>query len=264
MLFRSPLNYANQPNSQFLTSKGYRFDFLITDWNTAVASTANNSKWMPNPGVLFDYLTIRQCKGAFSDCDYSESTASVTTGAWKANPAITDLQQFRVYDTNTDYTDMPYLKMAFGASSGNTGLQSKITNVSKNISNILVGNGWGVGNMTPLQIATMDNWNAIPGASAYTAKNLISNLNLSIGQTQESNSYNQVNTSGPRCNGASSGFPRCALAIQYSGESQAVFFNVNSIAFQAVPGPLPILSACTAFGFSRKLRNRIKISSKSA
>jgi hypothetical protein len=44
-----------------------------------------------------------------------------------------------------------------------------------------------------------------------------------------------------------------------AGGVQSVNFRVNtSDATSAVPGPLPVLGAAAAFGFSRKVRNRIK------
>lgn len=44
-----------------------------------------------------------------------------------------------------------------------------------------------------------------------------------------------------------------------NGGVQSVNFRVNtSDTSSAVPGPLPVLGAAAAFGFSRKVRNRIK------
>lgn len=114
--------------------------------------------------------------------------------------------------------------------------------------------------MAPLMIAIPDFRNPIGGSiSSFTASNIISNLGLSMAQTLDEHSYVAApGATDPRCNGTSSG-TRCQLAIQFAGGC-AVLFNANSIAFQEVPGPLPILSACTAFAFSRKLRTRIKAS----
>jgi hypothetical protein len=38
--------------------------------------------------------------------------------------------------------------------------------------------------------------------------------------------------------------------------------NLSNYITQEAPGPLPILGICAAFGYSRKLRNRIKSSAK--
>jgi hypothetical protein len=43
-----------------------------------------------------------------------------------------------------------------------------------------------------------------------------------------------------------------------AGDVQSVNFRVNTSNTPPVPGPLPVLGAAAAFGFSRKVRNRIK------
>jgi len=48
------------------------------------------------------------------------------------------------------------------------------------------------------------------------------------------------------------------MLMSFDGDPTTISFNVNSIRFERVPGPLPVAGSLIAFGYSRKLRKRIR------
>jgi hypothetical protein len=254
---------ATQPNSQFQADFTYRFDFEITDWNTASANTNSLSQWGPSPaGNIFNSLTIRECNnGDLADCA-TITSAPVTTGVWDSTPSITNQQQFAAYSYSGSFPARPVgLKLGFGASLGQTGLVSKISGTDTAISSVLVGD-FGVSMLSPLLVnppGAGTTWKQIGATvngstiSSFTASNIIKNLDLNFGSAR---SFTPV-TNGltPDCGTMTSA---CQLAVQFNGITSPVLFNVNSIRLQAAPAPLPLIGALSAFAYTRKLRNRIK------
>lgn len=258
------LPLAAQAESQFPTNgSGFiRLDFQINNYNPASVNNTTTSQWGPGSSLpIFDYLTISQCITQVN-CPI-QSVSSVTTGAWNPDPTVNDLQRFQVdgWDTmsmgpTAFPSDAVTFRMAFGSSMGNTGLFSQLSGVDKPITDIQVGN-W-MSNMSPLISTNMLNWKEI-GAnggnspSDMTASNIITNLNLSVGDTF----FDSPSASGVVCSGAASG-PMCQLALRFGGENKQVFFNINAYNFEAVPGPLPLAGATAAFAYSRKLRAKVR------
>lgn len=255
---------STQPNSQFMTDWAYRFDFEISDWNTASANTNSLSQWGPSPSSrIFNYFTIRQCNnGDLVDCTLPVTTA-VTTGSWNSSPSVTDQQQFVAYAPTGTFPSRPVdLKLGFGASSGQTGLLSKISGVDTAISSVMIGD-FGVPMLSPLAVnpaGSGTTWKQIGATvngstiSSFTASNIIRNLNLSFTATR---AFFPVQDGMDSDCGASAA-DVCQLAIKFNGISSPVLFNINSMYLKAAPGPLPLIGALSAFAYTRKLRNRIK------
>jgi hypothetical protein len=255
---------ATQPDSQFQADFTYRFDFEITDWNTASLDTNSLSQWGPSPaGNIFNSLTIRECNnGDFADCT-NITSAPVTTGVWNSTPSVTNQQQFAAYPSSGTFPASPVgLKLGFGASLGQTGLVSKISGTDTAISSVLVGD-FGVSMLSPLLVnppGTVTTWKQIGATvngstiSSFTASNIIKNLDLNFGSAR---SFTPV-TNGLTFDCGGTMKSACQLAVQFNGITSPVFFNVNSIRLQAAPAPLPLIGALSAFAYTRKLRNRIK------
>lgn len=257
------LPLAAQSESQFATGdSGFiRLDFQINNYNAASVDTSTTSQWGPAPSLpIFDYLIISQCVEQM-DCPI-QPISSVTTGAWKSDPAFTDMQRFQVNGwnpTTMDYMSFPStstaLKMSFGSSMGETGLYSKLNGIDKPITDIQIGSWYA--NMSPL-LTQINGWKQI-GAnggnspSDMTASNIITNLNLSV---KGPSKWFTPGSDGKSCSGT--GGDMCQLALYFGGENKQVFFNVNQFRFAAVPGPLPLAGAAAAFACSRKLRSRVR------
>ncbi len=254
--------------TDFLANNFYRFDFGVTENNTATLNTPAISQWGPNSptagnltGSLFSYLNISKCASVstINDCSPGVVSTGVVGGTWNSNPANgsgTDLQTFGV-----GHGESPALNMVFGASSGTTGLTTKFGDTAAQaISNVTFGcditngcNGSGISSYS----LEGESWGQIGGSiSSLTASNIISNLGLTLNGQPVA----LMDADGtPRCTSTSYPSAACQLAIQV-GQSGSILFNVNTVTFAYVPGPLPISATAIAFGYSRKLRRRMKTS----
>ncbi|MFN7898623.1 MAG: hypothetical protein ACK5N0_03010 [Synechococcaceae cyanobacterium] len=255
------------PGTDFRINHYYRFDFGITENNTSTVNTSSVSQWGPNnpsgtnlTAPLYSYFGISKCASTTlpTNCTSSVAIPGVVSGTWDSSTTYgsgTDLQTFGV-----GLGETPSLNMAFGATDGTTGLTTKFGGVAnQTISNVVLGcdiqagcNGSG---LAPYSLAGAT-WGAIGGSiSNLTASNIISNLALTL---DEPMGY-MNGTASSACTTSSSPNVQCDLAINISGSSPGtIFFNVNSVEFTYVPGPLPISAAFIAFGYSRKLRSRLK------
>ena len=251
-----------QSQSQFLTSGFYRFDFQITNYNTASVNNNFVTKWGPTPSLpIYDFFAISRCTSQFM-CPY-QPISSVTTGYWNPSQSVTNFQQFAVEPTDDATFPDNHVKytMAFGASSGITGLQSNLNGTPENIADIQIGE-W-LPNMTPLITTNMTvNWNAVGASGAnlpsdMTASNIITNLNLTLDTSSPNYVFTDNPATGTSC-GATGTNLQCQLVLRFQGENKQIFFNINAMNFYAVPGPMPVIGALAAFGYSRKMRKRLR------
>jgi hypothetical protein len=260
--------------TDFVTGHYYRFDFGVTDNNTPTSSSGSMTQWGPNnpsntdlPNRLYNYLTISKCASPVTNptnCGSNVTTNGFVSGTYNTSPTYgtgTDLQQFAVGGLPTT---TPAINMAFGSTSGVTGLMTKFNGVAgKDISNIQIGCNVSTGCSSDLSALVLEhnvNWNPVgPGISDLTATNIIQNLDLTMFTTEGFPNVNMgTGPDAPRCTTGSTPNAPCQLAIRINGESGGIFFNINSVEFTSVPGPLPISAAAVAFGCSRKLRSRVR------
>jgi hypothetical protein len=242
-ILATPTNALN--DSSFDNSIVYSFSTRITDniASSGSPSGASGTSWGVTSGSskLFDFLSIRGCMNP--ECT---SGFVPVTGTWNSSTTITDLQKFAVEPSGGSFSANPSFSGSFGASMGSTGITAMVmSGVTAPMSNLQFGNLFGLTPVIPSDSSIT--WNAAPPAT--TALNIIQNLNLA---NYGSNLTITPNTAGNH------------MLMSFDGDPTTISFNVNSIRFERVPGPLPVAGSLIAFGYSRKLRKRIRSNSSIA
>jgi hypothetical protein len=232
-------------STSFMDGGYYFFDTTITDYNTPATNTNAETSWGPSPSAsIYSTLNISTCDDPRDISSCAIAVLPVGSGAWNNSPAVSSGQQFVIEPQTATWpaAAKPSYSMSFGAPSG-SGLSFNINGNTKPMTNLILGSYFG---LTPVAPVTAVDWYpaGVNGTSTLTAKNIIDNLGLTLGASKTFTLPTGQNTNN--------------MAMTFLGESSSIIFNINSIKFTAAPGPLPIAASLVAFGYSRKLRNRIQ------
>jgi hypothetical protein len=236
----TPTNATADESASYMNDTKYVFLAGITQKNTFLTNSATQTSWVPiGTNSLFSYLRFQNCN---SQTNCTAGSGSVGAGNWNPDPTVTNLQKFTVNSTTVGIPYTPSFNLTFGASSGNTGRDFSIdsNNTSVPLSNLTI---------TDLDFASITNWypaGSSPSRASLTANNIIQNLNLALPGT--TGALTPINGQ---------------MVMTFDSINTAINFNINSVTFESVPGPLPLIGSLVAFGYSRKMRNRIKFAKAS-
>lgn len=233
----------------FMNGMKYLFRADVTENNSYTVNNNTQTTWVPQSNrPVFNYLRVFTC-GDQVTCSTTSGVAS--QGTWDTNPTITNLQQFTVQSSTAGVPYQPNFSMSFGATGSSTGLRFDLNTMQTgaNMTDLTIGSEFS---LNPLLFPSITNWypaGTTPLRASLTANNIIQNLALAVPGTT-----GQLIPSGPGSQ----------MLMVFMGEAKQIEFNINSVTFTSVPGPLPLAGSLIAFSYSRKIRNRIQSSKQAA
>lgn len=238
-----------EADGTFMNGIKYLFRAGVTQNNSYSSNTNTGTTWVPSgSNAVFNYLRVFNC---LDQVTCPEITSPASQGTWNSSPATTNLQQFTVQSSTSGVPYQPNFSLSFGTTGSMTGLKFDLngTQTGAEMTDLTIGSAFS---LNPLLFSAVTNWypaGTTPPRASLTANNIIQNLGLAIpgttGQLIPSGS-------GPQ------------MLMSFMGEGKQISFNINSVTFASVPGPLPLAGSLIAFSYSRKIRNRIQSSKQAA